>query len=181
MQFLVRTIVSAALVVLLAHCSDGAKEVNSASPTEKPLTDMRPAQGQRSASGIDLNTVLCNRAYFLNAKTYLDVCVPAGDKDLKEDLVYSIEMTTNFLVSTSQNPDAMKEFLERDSGGMLKELKSLPGSKIAAACSIGPADQEHGMFAALAKYFRDKSRAERRADVTKLLSVPGPELRMCFP
>src|ERR1700733_2852588 len=169
--------VAGGLGILLAGYAHG--ETGSASnnpPPTAPLETAEPGPAVRTASGIDLNSVKSARASALVARLYLDLCNPGGDTELKGDLDYEITATAEFLITNSSHPDAMKQEMERETLRNQVEMAALD-----FVCSASPDDHQHGALKAYSNALRAIPSNERRAGITKLLTVPGPAQRMCIP
>jgi hypothetical protein len=175
-----RAVTGGMLGILLAGYAHG--ETGSASnnpPLAVPLETVEPDPAVRTASGIDLNSVKCAHAWALVAKVYLDICNPDGDTELKEDLDYEMAATAEYFITNSSHPDATKQELERETLRDQAEMAAF--TKSTAVCSASTDDRKHGWLKAYSSTLRAIPSNERRARVTKLLTVPGPALRMCFP
>jgi hypothetical protein len=109
---LVGVLAGATLVALLVNCArDDGREWNIASVAQG---QSGPFQGERTAAGIDLNSVKCGWAYYLLLRLYLDMCVPKGDAEVKEDLDWGLAKMAEFIVINSSTPDDARTDLERE-------------------------------------------------------------------
>lgn len=167
------------LVILFAGYAQGGVDIASDNPTPgaaSKTVDQFPAE--RTASGIDLNSVKCAYLWAVAAKIYLDRCTPAGDTELKQDLDYELTATAEFIITNSSHPDAAKQELETM---RTRADSALPKSTDDPVCSASADDRNRGAFKVYSNALRAIPSNDRRAKVTKLLTVPGPALLMCTP
>jgi hypothetical protein len=166
------------LVILFAGYAQGGVDIASDNPppVASPGTDQFAAP--RTASGIDLNSVKCAYVWALAAKMYLDRCTPAGDTELKQDLDYELTATAEFIITNSTHPDAAKQELATM---RTRADEALPQSTDDPVCSASADDRNRGALKAYSNALRAIPSNDRRAKVTKLLTVPGPALLMCTP